>query len=146
MLDHTEGAFEHDKEEFQLDSEDEREYIEKLNRNIKEKRKTGAKKNGADYLDVDGFFNNVVDKRIKEKEEELKIGQPKEFKRIVKDYGYFVKSEKFDEIEFGFATRTLTARARENLGDYEILTKYKPPTFKVAQRNEVKIEAQVPIL
>ena len=63
--------------------------------------------------------------------------------RIVKNYAFFLKSEKFDDVEFQFASRTLTAKARENLGDYTVSSKYKPPTFIAAQRNEVKIEAQV---
>ena len=61
----------------------------------------------------------------------------------MKNYAFFIKTEKFDDIEFQFAAKTLTAKARENLGEYTVSSKYKPPTFITAQRNEVKIEAQV---
>jgi len=36
----------------------------------------------------------------------------------------------------------LTARARENLGEYSAITKYKAPANKFAELNNVKIEAQ----
>jgi len=63
--------------------------------------------------------------------------------RIVKNYAHFLKNESFDDREFSFAARSLTARARENLGEYSAITKYKAPANKLAELNRVKIEAQL---
>jgi len=63
----------------------------------------------------------------------------------VKNYAYFIKTEDFDDKEFSFAFKSLTARARENLGDFTALTKYKAPPSKLAEMNNVKIESQVSI-
>lgn len=61
----------------------------------------------------------------------------------MKNYAYHIKTESFDENEFTFAKKSLTARARENLGDFGSITKYKTPASKLAELNNVKIEAQV---
>jgi len=60
----------------------------------------------------------------------------------VKNYAHFLKNESFDDREFSFAVKSLTARARENLGEYSAITKYKAPANKLAELNNVKIEAQ----
>ena len=62
----------------------------------------------------------------------------------MKNYAYFLKNEDFDKKELTYANRALTAKARENLGDAIIPTKYKSPTFKIAELNGVKMEAYVP--
>ena len=85
MIDHFEGGFDKDREEFEIDSEEEREHIEKLNRNIKDRKKQPLKKHAKskthDCLDVDDYFQKLVDKKIEEKEEELKLHQPTDFKK-----------------------------------------------------------------
>lgn len=68
-----------------MDSEEEREFIEKLNRNIKDKKKGPLKKHVKSKthgcIDVDDYFEKIVDQRIAEKEEELKLNQPTDFKK-----------------------------------------------------------------
>jgi len=68
--------------EYEFDSEEEREYIAKLNRNIKMKAKkeTNKKGDGNKYQDLDHYFEEIIEKRIQEKEEEMKI-KPVGFKK-----------------------------------------------------------------
>ena len=62
---------------------------------------------------------------------------------MVKNYAHFVKKETYDKNEFGFAKRCLMARHKESLAEYTTDSKYKAPSYKVAQMNGVKVEAQV---
>jgi len=61
----------------------------------------------------------------------------------VKNYAFFLKSEEFDKREFHFANKMLTSKSKEDFGGFSAQTKYKPPPFKIAQLNEVKIDANV---
>lgn len=74
--------------EIQLDEEEERKYIEMLNRNIKTKRpitasniagSTAQNKNSQGYIDINGFFQNQVDARI-EQGKDMKE-KPQDFSR-----------------------------------------------------------------
>jgi len=138
--------WEKETEKIDFDSEEETEYIRKLNKNIKESHKKvkSSNKKIADnkYLDLDHYFEKLVEQKVKAEEEDMHV-QPVTFNKIVKNYAHFVKNESFDEREFSFAVKSLTARARENLGEYSAITKYKAPANKFAELNNVKIEAQV---
>jgi len=58
-------------EKFELDEEEEREYIMLLNRNIKEEGKNKKNKTG-DFVDLDGYFSRTIEAKIKEKENTMK--------------------------------------------------------------------------
>jgi len=68
----------------ELESDEERKYMAKLNRNIKESKKPVPKKKTKDeennYQDLDHYFDEIVEQRIKDKEEEMKI-KPMNFKK-----------------------------------------------------------------
>lgn len=70
----------------EIDSEEERRYIAKLNKNIKESKKQAPKKKGKEdenkYQDLDHFFEQVVQQKIKEKEEDMKLN-PLNFKKFL---------------------------------------------------------------
>jgi len=67
---------------------------------------------------------------------------PIDFKKIVKNYAYFLDEEEFDSKEFGFAKKMLFAKGKEALGESSITTKYIPPLPRMAERNNVKVEAK----
>ena len=76
---------EKETEDVEFDSEEEREYIEKLNRNIKIKQKKVVnnkkiKEDENKYQDLDHYFEQIIEQKIKDKEEEMKI-KPIEFKK-----------------------------------------------------------------
>lgn len=64
-----------------LDGEEEQEYIEKLNRNIKDKTKSAKYRRGeGNFLDLDHYFEKVIEEKIQTKEEDMHI-KPISFKQ-----------------------------------------------------------------
>jgi len=85
-------------EQEDFESEDEREYIRKLNKNIKDnskKTKTANKKNTDNkYLDLDHYFEKLVEQKVKNEEEEMHVqpvGFTKYFSFVVVDFNFSLK-------------------------------------------------------
>jgi len=122
-----------------INTEEEQGYIMMLNRNIKNENKIPKKT--SDFVDVDAYFSHAVNSKIAEKEQSQKF-HPIDFQKIVKNYAYFLEEEEFGTKEFGFAKKMLHAKDKEALGESSITTKYIPPLPRMAERNNVKVEAK----
>ncbi len=76
--------WEKETEKVEYDSEEEREYINKLNKNIKDSSKKSKSKNKKatdnKYLDLDHYFEKLVEQKVHDEEEEMHV-QPVGFKK-----------------------------------------------------------------
>jgi len=144
-------APEDELKDFKIDDDDEEKHIVMLNRNIKRSHRDLIKKSATstglnrseklEYMDIDKYFQQVMEKKIQAEDKTRKMEDPNLFKNVVKNYAYFLKNEDFDKKEMKFANKMVSSKAREDLGDPKVAAKYTAPPFKIAELQEMRSDA-----
>ena len=132
----------------QISPDQEKYIIQMLNRNIKyEKESKKDEKKDQGFVDIDEYFSNLINDKIKKKETLDMKKPPKEFDQIVKNHYYHLTNDEFDKKEFNFCLKMLHMKSREGIEDSKKNgLKYVAPDSTAFEENQFNNEAEVRII